>query len=602
LHKFFNVKKLFILIFFLIPVFGFSQLDITITSNIVPIYPSDGDTLSACRDSLIIFEAEVTDGGIPVTEAFYEWDFDNDIKPNGTDVDSVTYIFPEGGGYRIKLKVTKDAKEGFTILPLKVAKRPNYEGTKTNIPEEHDGICLGSTAPLIGKAYPELWEDEPVYEKVEDPYDYFEFDDDYSSQLNFDEFAIDAIFTSGNIDTIGLSILHADMGDLQIKLSCENGNSVILKDFAPTNHALLGDTLLNEAYTYYWSSVSGTATMNSNTTDAIIPSGSYFPDESFDNLIGCSLNGDWTIDIVDNQVPDSGFVFSWNIVFQENVLPDVWTFRDTLVQYKLIDDIIYGTYWSGQNINASSVITSGDTIISNSSASPDSYGNKKYNFHVINNWGCPQDTFVNLSVEKVVIEAVATVEENDTIVFTDKTSWAVERDWDFGDKASAFRTTDTVSHIYEEKGEYEVILYATGENGCTDTDTITIDVTVEPSKLSNIPNMFSPDSNDEINKTFKIPKESLAGMEEFQMNIYNRWGDRVYHTDSMDEIINEGWDGKNLLGLKVSPGIYFYVIKAKGKDGIIYKGVRNPDKVKKADNSDETIISTETTGTIHLFR
>ncbi|MCF6365063.1 MAG: gliding motility-associated C-terminal domain-containing protein [Bacteroidales bacterium] len=596
------MKKHLILTFILFPLFSFSQLDISITSNIVPIYPSDGDTLSACRDSLIIFEAIVTDGGSPVTGAEYFWDFDNGIKPFGTDVDSVTYIFSEGGGYRIKLKVTKGANEGFAILPLKVAMRPNYEGTKVNLPEEQDGICISSTAPITGKAYPELWEDGPVYEIIENPYDFFEFNDGYTSVLNFDEFGLDSVYKSGYIDSIGINILHADMGDLQIKLLCENGNSVILKDYAPANHALLGDTVLNEAYFYYWSQVSGTATMNSNTTDAIIPSSSYLPDESFDNLIGCSLNGDWTIEIDDNQELDSGFIFSWNIVFRKDILPDVWKFKDTLVQYNIVNNILYGTYWSGNNINASSVITSGDTIISNSSASPDSYGTKKYNYHVITNWGCPQDTFINLLVEEVVIDAASTVQENDTIVFTDKTSWAFERDWDFGDKETAYRTTDTVSHKYIEKGEYEVILYATDKNGCTDTDTVTIEVTVEPSKLSNIPNMFSPDSNDEINKTFKIPKESLAGMEEFQMTIYNRWGDRVYHTNSMDEIINEGWDGKNLLGIKASPGVYFYVIKATGKDGIIYKGVRNPDKIKKVDNNDETIISTETTGTIHLFR
>lgn len=541
---------------------------------------------------MIVFEAVVTNGIDTINDAEYFWDFDNGTL-NGINKDSVTHVYENGGGYRVKLKVVKDANSWDTIQPIRIAMKPDYSKTKLNLPEEQDGICLGSYAPLIGKAVPEIWEDEPIYEVVETPYDYFEFDDDYTSNITFDEFKNNETFTSGDIDSIGLKILHADMGDLKIKLSCENGNSVILKDFDATNHLLLGDTATNEAYQYYWSA-SASATMNSITTNAnnIIPASAYLPNQTFDNLIGCKLNGKWTIDIIDNQELDSGFIYSWNIAYKEDVLPDVWTFKDTLLQYKEVNNVLYGTYWSGTNAGASSATKIGDTIASYTNVKPETYGNNKYVFHVINNWGCPQDTFTMVNVEEVSFTAAPEGGEAKLDVdFENTTTWASEKEWEFGDKsAKELRIeSDTISHKYLEKGDYDAILIVTDENGCTDTDTITINVTVEPFKIENIPNMFSP-SKDDINEVYKFSEENLKGIKEFELYIYNRWGEKVYETTSVEEAINKGWDGKNLLGLRCAPGIYFYVIKAKAKD---------PDYKYDEEGKKNRF---EERGTIHLFR
>lgn len=582
------MKKIFIILLLIIPFASFSQYELTIKSNFAPIYVSDGDTLSTCRDSMIIFQAVVTNGIDIIQDADYFWDFDNGIT-SGLNKDSVTRIYEEGGGYRVKLKVVKGVDEWFTILPIKVAMKPNYSQTKVDLPEGHEGICLGTTAPVIGKAYPEIWEDEPIYELIEENRKFIDDNNSYNSHLFFDEFSISSNFALGNIDSVGLKILHADMGDLQIKLTCENGNSVILKDFASTNHLLLGDTATNTEYQYYWSE-SASQTMNSisTATDNIIPESHYLPEQSFNNLIGCKLNGKWTIDITDNQNIDSGFVYSWNIVFNEDILPPVWSFKDTLLQYIEQNGNIYGTYWSGKNPGASSVLKIGDTIIANTNVEPDTYGNNKYTFNVVNNWVCPQDTFVMVNVEKASFTATPEGGEAKLDVeFENTTTWATERDWYFGDNSNneLIVDTDTISHKYIEKGDYEVILIVTNDTGCKDTDTITIKITVEPSKLDKVPNMFSP-NGDGINEVYKFTEDNLKGMKTFSLRIYNRWGQKVYETDDMEEAINVGWDGKNLLGLTCSPGIYFYVIKAKGKD-------QDPDD--KEINHDKK-------GTIHLYR
>jgi len=44
-----------------------------------------------------------------------------------------------------------------------------------------------------------------------------------------------------------------------------------------------------------------------------LPSGSYTPVDPISNLVGCPLNGDWTITITDNFAIDNGFIFDWNV-------------------------------------------------------------------------------------------------------------------------------------------------------------------------------------------------------------------------------------------------------------------------------------------------
>ncbi len=603
------MKKFFLLLFLIFPFSAFSQLNITITSKLAPLYTTDGDTLSGCRDSVIWFKATVTSGGSSVTNAEYYWDFDDGTTLHGTDKDSVVHQYENGGGYRVKLKVVDASSQtGYKILPVKIAMPPNYSQTKVDLPEDQKGICKGSSADLIGKAYPEEWKDTVIYEVKEDPAKEISDLIPYQSNLNFDEFPENTIYNSGDIDSIGITLEHSDMGNVQIKLTCENGTSVILKNYDNTNHAYLGEPIDDDAsseagtpYTYYWSNASISGIINA-TTLSPIPEAAYLPEESFDNLAGCPMNGTWTLDISDNQNTDNGFIFSWIIKFKKDIEPAKWTFKDTLLQYKNINGTLYGTYWEGKNTGGTSIFINADTIRGLTAASPDVYGPNGYKFHVINNFGCPQDTVITLLVE----EASATADPQNgeaklDVKFKNTTSWASEKEWDFGDKSPSelIIEEDTISHEYLEKGTYNAVLTATDNNGCVDYDTLTIEVSVEPSKLD-APNVFTP-NGDGINDVYKFSEESLKGMAEFHLTIYDRWGKKMYETESQDDAINIGWDGKNKLGISASPGIYYYVIYAKGKDGITYKGDHGAKKNKQT-IPDENTVTTASKGTIHLFR
>jgi len=79
------------------------------------------------------------------------------------------------------------------------------------------------------------------------------------------------------------------------------------------------------------------------------------------------------------------------------------------------------------------------------------------------------------------------------------------------------------------------------------------------------PNAFSPDG-DGINDLFKI---SGQGMNDFQIEIFNRWGQMVYK--SID--LSNGWDG-TFKGKNLPTGTYVYKIKT-SKNGVEQKLVKS---------------------------
>jgi gliding motility-associated-like protein len=114
--------------------------------------------------------------------------------------------------------------------------------------------------------------------------------------------------------------------------------------------------------------------------------------------------------------------------------------------------------------------------------------------------------------------------------------------WNTGSTASSIAVT--------QAGRYWLKV-TDGE--CSTTDSIRIDRDC----YINIPNSFSPDG-DGLNDFF-FPRDLLSsGLRDFSMTLYNRWGEKVFYTTTLD---GRGWDGK-LDGVAQSTGVYVYVIEA----------------------------------------
>lgn len=77
-----------------------------------------------------------------------------------------------------------------------------------------------------------------------------------------------------------------------------------------------------------------------------------------------------------------------------------------------------------------------------------------------------------------------------------------------------------------------------------------------------VPNAFNPNSSAEENRTFKFFSSPADDITDYQMYIYNRWGQLVYENEN----IEEGWDGKNN-GSLCNPGVYIWLVYYKGEGG-----------------------------------
>jgi len=88
---------------------------------------------------------------------------------------------------------------------------------------------------------------------------------------------------------------------------------------------------------------------------------------------------------------------------------------------------------------------------------------------------------------------------------------------------------------FADTGTYEITQVVTSEYGCTAT--MVLEVQVLPVSDIFIPNAFTPNSNDELNSTFKPVGTNVK---DFKMYVFNRWGEIVF--TSID--INEGWNGR----------------------------------------------------------
>ncbi len=104
-------------------------------------------------------------------------------------------------------------------------------------------------------------------------------------------------------------------------------------------------------------------------------------------------------------------------------------------------------------------------------------------------------------------------------------------------------------------------------------DTLVAGFKVKTSYIE-MPYVFTP-NGDGINDEFRPTYTSLA---EYKIWIYNTMGKKMYESED----ITIGWDGTHK-GSEAPIGAYYYVVKAKGVDGVEYKLKGTVNLVRKAD-------------------
>ena len=138
---------------------------------------------------------------------------------------------------------------------------------------------------------------------------------------------------------------------------------------------------------------------------------------------------------------------------------------------------------------------------------------------------------------------------NESIGYTDFT-------WSFGD--NTYSKEEHPVHKFREPGKYMVELSVVNDYKCFDKKSIEIEVKAVANVF--IPNAFTP-NGDGLNDIFNVEGYNLTD-ENFQMLIFNRWGDQIFQSNSL----NNGWNGiyKNDI---VPQGTYVYKVHVKDING-----------------------------------
>jgi len=181
----------------------------------------------------------------------------------------------------------------------------------------------------------------------------------YTTSVTFTVFEAGQTLT--NIDdlyAICANMEHSYMGDLSMRLICPNGQQItmfnqggsgtIIGEPVATNLPVDGnssDIRPGIGYDYCWSPTSTNGTIHNNAnwtnvspyTDPVgnvstsnpinqLNPGTYEISGNWNNLLGCPLNGTWTIHVTDHLPQDNGYIFSWGIDFNPDLIPGNWSY------------------------------------------------------------------------------------------------------------------------------------------------------------------------------------------------------------------------------------------------------------------------------------
>ncbi|GLR16222.1 PKD domain-containing protein [Portibacter lacus] len=151
---------------------------------------------------------------------------------------------------------------------------------------------------------------------------------------------------------------------------------------------------------------------------------------------------------------------------------------------------------------------------------------------------------------------------NTTVQFSDLSTNAVKWQWEFGEQGASFERNPNFT--FRDTGLHAIQLVAFHPSGCPDTITKIIDVT--PFVSYQMPNAFTPNA-DGTNDLF-MGKGIISGMSEFELRIFNRWGEMVFETD--DPL--EGWNGQKYnTGGQAQSGVYVFQLSYRDARGMLFE-------------------------------
>lgn len=345
-----------------------------------------------CPGESIDFSAEnsvVADG---FTLETYTWDFDDESDPvDGGE--TISHTFEETGIYFVQVSLVDD--NGCTN-----GNRADFRVEVSNEPvfladQESYSLCLGEEVEITNEAIPVIYVDPPGANLGGNLFIPDNQDLCFSSEIIFSGFDADAVVESvDDIDNFFINFEHSYMGDLTITFFCPNDQTLSVHQQGGGG-TFLGEPVDNDGtpdaegvgYDYFWAPDATNGTWSEESGGTLEP-GTYSSVENFEELIGCPLNGAWTVEICDLFGSDNGFIFDWTVTIDPSRYPEAQTFTPSFGAG------CDSTSWAADGDFIQSISDDCNTITLLAEAE----GNYTYSYEATNNFGCTYTNEVQLEV------------------------------------------------------------------------------------------------------------------------------------------------------------------------------------------------------------
>ncbi|MBR2104031.1 MAG: gliding motility-associated C-terminal domain-containing protein [Bacteroidales bacterium] len=505
---------------------------------------AENGVIKACPEDLIMFTASVDGAADGVS---YYWDFDNgDYRT--TRVPSVEYTYKKGGAYMVSVKMTQDDISVTDIARVMVGKSPDFSGYKSDIISSYSGVCLGEKITLtmpIADVTTKYEVNNSFYESTPQTL----YGTSWSEKVRFKCYDDSYISNADDFKEVKLSFFHSNTSNVQVTLTSPDGKTAVLSAFDEPMDGGREFVFANKKLMEYVFTPANTP--------------------EFANFVDAPINGEWKLEITSNDTENTCYVYGFEIILDEQLKSGhIWQFDS---KYDLRRAV-----WSGKGVSATSAGVA--------DARPQEEGTTRYSFVISDNMGCMHDTSVFVNVELASFTSVedgGTAFIGDEVNFSNKTSWAAETTWHFGDNTPR-EYTSTAPHAYYERGKYEVIMETKSAKGCIDVDTQYVNIIPRPLEIKEV-NVFTP-NGDGVNDVFTFFNEDEsflsngnltqmpANIKSFRCKIYNSYGQTICKWESVTPSIF-GWDGTidNKGNRPCPPGTYYYDLVVNGKDGSTLK-------------------------------
>jgi gliding motility-associated-like protein len=184
-------------------------------------------------------------------------------------------------------------------------------------------------------------------------------------------------------------------------------------------------------------------------------------------------------------------------------------------------------------------------------------------------FGCTDTTQVAVIVHPnpiadFILDRNLLTSDDPTITISNLSSGNLVNLWDFGDGNQLVNNLNTIDYSYPfSEGDYLIKLTVSSIDGCMDSTEQLIQI--KGDVIYYVPNCFTPDG-DEFNNSFLPIFTSGFDPMNYELTIYNRWGEIVF----VSENHLTAWNG-SYNNLICPDGIYSYIIKYKIPDLDLFK-------------------------------